>query len=230
MSTIKLNGSNGISGYESDNVTLIVEKSISDLVGTNPEAFPSSQVLTLQNGVKVDGTATPPVLRFRDGSLYTFQGVRKVVLTMKSELDIYKATPYLTYDLLGDIFQGTDILGTGFYSTLGKDDWWQGSAPSMRFIGCGTNLFFTETTAQLQDSSGDINTVSLKSNVLNLTIKAPDGTILHSAPPVAVPVPNNAYDLEQFSPNVYAHMVTAHASSGGFPVYGYTLTLDLLPL
>lgn len=227
MSTIKLNGSSGISGYEADNTTLIVEKSITDLRGVNPEAFPSSQSLTLQNGVKVDGTVTPPILRFRDSSPYIFQGVRQVVLPMVAEIDTYKASPYLVYDINNSFFQGT-VVNT-YYSTFGKDDWWESSDTSMRFIGWGAGLFYTTTTAQIQAANGQLNMVSLKSNVLNIIIKAPDGTVLHSAPPVAS-VPGYGYDLEQFSLDVNTHMVASTAASGGYPVYGYTLTLELSPL
>lgn len=226
MSTIKLNGSSGISGYEADNTTLIIEKGVADLVGVNPEAFPSSQTLTLQNGVKVDGTVTPPILRFRDRSTYVFQGIRQVVLPMRAEYDTYKGDPFLTYDTSGALFQGT-LLNT-YFSTVGINDWWQGNDTAMRFIGCGNNLLFTTTTIQLQGLAGQINSISLKSNVLNITIKAPDGTVLHSAPPVPTTVLGYGYDLEQISLDVNTHMKTVCNANVPF-VYGYTLTLDIAP-
>lgn len=215
MSTIKLNGSSGISGYEADNTTLIIEQSVSSLGGINPQAFPSSQTLTLQNGVKVDGTVTPPVLRFRGDSKYIFQGNRQIIISMAAFYDIYKADSYLATD---------DGAGTSSYTTVGQNDWWS-VAPSIQIIGGGTSLFSSKTTMTFITSNTSYQPVVNSPNTaLNITIKSPAGqTLVYISSPTIYTTSNGALGFD-VPTTLNDHLVAA--TSGGV-IPGYQLIVDL---
>ena len=67
MSKVILNGTNGITGYEADNVTVSLSQTISELNSLDNTTFLSSSVLKLDN-LKVDAIPAPPLLRFADNN------------------------------------------------------------------------------------------------------------------------------------------------------------------
>jgi hypothetical protein len=67
MSKVTLNGTNGISGYDSDGTTLFTTKSLATLNSNNSTVFPSPSILKIERGLHVDAQLNPPELRYVTG-------------------------------------------------------------------------------------------------------------------------------------------------------------------
>ena len=64
MSKITISGTNGITGYESNNTTVSKSYSISQLSSLKPNVFTSQTNMVIAQGANFDGTVVPPEIHF----------------------------------------------------------------------------------------------------------------------------------------------------------------------
>ena len=86
MSKIIVNGTNGVTGYAADGTTVEKAYSVSALNGVKSEVFTATSApLVVNGGCQFDGIATPPYLRFQDGTDQILDSVGLVFVTANTE-------------------------------------------------------------------------------------------------------------------------------------------------
>ena len=104
MSKLILNGTNGITGYKSDNTTVDKTVSISALYGENPDVFLSSSSLQIQGKVTADALSTPALLRYFSGSSRKLSEEFSITTNFETF-----TSPDTTHTMMSDI-QAGDLL------------------------------------------------------------------------------------------------------------------------